>query len=427
MNNERSKELFNKAKRLMPGGVSSPVRAFEPHPFFTASAKGSRLVDVDGNEFIDYCMAYGPLIFGHAPDLILEKVRAQLSHGTLYGTPTAGEVELAELITRAVPSVEMLRLVSTGLEATMHAVRAARGFTRRNKIIKFEGCYHGAYDYVLVKAGSGATTFGSPTSDGIPQESTKNTVVVPYNDPRAVQEAVDANKDQVAAILVEPVIGNAGPILPKDGYLESLRKIADGNNVLLIFDEVITGFRLAFGGAQERYGVGADLTTLGKILGGGLPLAAFGGRRDVMEHISPSGKVYQAGTFSGNPLSVTASIAVITALKERREQVYSQLDRNGGMIRKGLTDIVRDAKIKAQVNGITSMFQIFFTETPVIDYSSAQTADRQKFSRFHRELLKRKVFFPPSQFETCFLSTAHSQEDIDQTLQAASEALRLVS
>ena len=295
--------MFEKAKRLMPGGVNSPVRAFQPFPFFTKRAFGSKLVDVDGKEYIDYCLAYGPLILGHANPVVVEAVKSQLENGSLYGTPTKQEVELAELICKVVPSAEMVRLVSTGGEATMSALRAARAYTGRKKIIKFEGCYHGAHDCVLVRAGSGAITFGMPDSLGIPEETTRNTVVVPYNDLERFEEAVKAIKNDLAAVIVEPAIGNIGLVLPKEGFLEGLREVTESYGIVLIFDEIITGFRLALGGAQEYYGVEPDLTTLGKILGGGFPMAAFAGKEEIMRLIAPSGKVYQAGTYSGNPVS----------------------------------------------------------------------------------------------------------------------------
>jgi glutamate-1-semialdehyde 2,1-aminomutase len=424
MSESRSKIIYEKARKLMPGGVNSPVRAFEPYPFFTSRAKGSKLYDVDGNVYIDYCMAYGPLLLGHAHPKIIEAVKEQLEKGTMYGTPTDAEVRLAELVTSVVPCMEMVRLVNTGTEATMHAIRAARGYTGRDMIVKFEGCYHGAHDYVLVKAGSGATTFGAPTSLGVPEDTTKNTIVLPFNNIEALEKAVSQNRDQIAAVIVEPIIGNAGVILPKDGYLQTIRKITEEEGIVLIFDEVITGFRLALGGAQEYYGIVPDMATLGKIMGGGFPIAAFGGKKEIMELISPLGKIYQASTFSGNPISVTAGLVTLNILIENRNTLYKLVEQMGDRIRKGLLDIVTDAKIPAQVNGVASMFQIFFSDQPVIDYTTAKSSDKAKFMRYQRELMKQGVFIPPSQFETCFISTAHTDEDVTETLVAMDAAIK---
>ncbi|KYH42445.1 MAG: Glutamate-1-semialdehyde 2,1-aminomutase [Candidatus Bathyarchaeota archaeon B63] len=424
MSEPNSKVLFERAKRLMPGGVNSPVRAFKPYPFFTAYARGSKLYDVDGNVYIDYCLAYGPLLLGHAHPRIIEAVREQLERGTMYGTPTEAEVKLAELIINIVPCIEMIRLVNTGTEATMHAIRAARGYTGRDKIVKFEGCYHGAHDYVLVKAGSGAATFGAPTSLGVPEDAAKNTIVLPFNDLESFEGAVEENRDEIAAVIIEPVIGNAGVILPEDGYLQEIRKITADEGIVLIFDEVITGFRLALGGAQEYYGVIPDMATLGKIMGGGFPIAAYGGKREIMELISPLGKIYQASTFSGNPISVTAGLATLGILLEKRDALYESLERAGDRIRRGLLEIVEDAGIPAQVNGIASMFQIFFTERPVLNYGDAKGSDKARFMRYQRRLMENGVFIPPSQFETCFISTAHTDEDITRTLEAMDSAIR---
>lgn len=420
----KSKILYEKAKKLMPGGVNSPVRAFKPYPFFTSYAKGSKIHDVDGNVYIDYCLAYGPLMLGHARTEVIEAVREQLEKGTIYGTPTEAEVRLAELVTSVVPSMEMLRLVNTGTEATMHAIRTARGYTGKDKIVKFEGCYHGAHDYVLVKAGSGATTFGAPTSLGVPEDTTKNTIVLPFNDIESLEKAVDQNRGEVAAVIIEPVVGNAGVVLPNDGYLQAVRKITREEGIILIFDEVITGFRLALGGAQEYYGVVPDMTTLGKIMGGGFPIGAFGGKKEIMELISPLGKIYEASTFSGNPVSVIAGLTALNILIKNKDTLYSQLEQRAGKIREGLFDIVKDTKVPAQINGIASMFQIFFTDQPVIDYVTAKSSDKAKFMRYQRELMKRGVFVPPSQFETCFISTAHTNEDVTETLEAMDSAIR---
>lgn len=418
-----SEKLFERARTIIPGGVNSPVRAFEPYPFFTKSANGSRLTDVDGRAYIDYCLGYGPLILGHANLEVIEAVRMQLAKGTLYGTPSKQEVELAELICECVPSVEMVRLVTTGAEATMSAIRVARGFTGKKKIVKFEGCYHGAHDCVLVKAGSGATTFGMPDSLGIPEETARNTVVVPYNDVGKFEEVVRKEKENLAAVIVEPVIGNIGVVLPKEGFLETLRELTTKYGVVLIFDEVITGFRLGLGGAQEYYGVTPDLTTLGKVLGGGFPMAAYAGKEEIMRLIAPSGKVYQAGTYSGNPVSVAAGLATLRILHSTKG-FYSDLEKQCKELVKSVERVAEELGVKMQVNHVASMFQMFFAENSVYDYGSAKTADSKRFMEFHKKLLEQGVFLPPSQFETCFISSAHSEEDLKKTVKAIKESLK---
>jgi len=419
----RSERLYERARKLMPGGVNSPVRAFVPYPFFTRCAKGSKLFDVDGREYIDYCMGYGPLVLGHAYPKVIEAVRRQLEDGTLFGTPSEQEVTLAELICKVVPSAEMVRLVSTGGEATMSAIRLARGFTGRKKIIKFEGCYHGAHDSVLVKAGSGAETFGMPDSLGVPEETARNTVVLPYNDAGAFEAAVKKEQKELAAVIVEPVIGNIGVVLPKEGFLEALREVTERYGVVLIFDEVITGFRLALGGAQEFYGVKPDLTTLGKVLGGGFPMAACAGPEDIMRVIAPSGKVYQAGTFSGNPVSVAAGLATLRVLRGRKS-FYSEMEKKCEKLVKALERVAEDLGLRVQVNRVGSMFQMFLTGEPVYDYASAKKSDSKKFMAIHRKLLDLGVFVPPSQFETCFISAAHSNKDLDKTVECYCKALQ---
>jgi glutamate-1-semialdehyde 2,1-aminomutase len=424
MNENKSKTLFERAKNLMPGGVNSPVRAYKPYPFFTEKAEGSMLYDVDGNSYIDYCLAYGPMILGHADSEINSAVMEQLEKGTMYGTPTATEVEIADLISKAYASIDMLRLVNSGTEATMHAIRLARGFTGRKKIIKFEGCYHGAHDYVLVKAGSGATTFGAPDSLGIPEETTRNTLLLPYNNVELIQQTIDDNPDGIAALIIEPVVGNAGVIMPQENYLKEVRKITEENDILLIADEVITGFRLAFGGAQEYFGFEADITTLGKIMGGGFILAAYGGRRKIMEQISPVGKVYQAATYSGNPVSVVAGLKALKMLSRNDGAVYKQLASAGDKIRSGLREIATDSGVSLQVNGVGSMFQAFFNENPVVDYKTAKMSDSDRFMVYQKNLLKRGVFVAPSQYETCFISTAHSNQDLDYTIKVMDESVK---
>lgn len=422
----KSERLFARAQKLMPGGVSSPVRAFSPYPFFTKSAKGSRLVDVDDNEYIDYCLGYGPLILGHAHPQVIEAVKEQLENGTLFGTPSEQEVELADLICKLVPSAEMVRLVTTGGEATMSAIRVARGFTGKKKIVKFEGCYHGAHDSVLVKAGSGATTFGMPDSMGIPEETAKNTIVVPYNDTEKTENVLRREKKNLAAVIVEPVIGNIGVVLPSEGFLEALRELTEKYGIVLIFDEVITGFRLALGGAQEYCGVKPDLTTLGKILGGGFPMAAYAGAEEIMRLIAPSGKVYQAGTYSGNPISVAAGSATLKILLSIRG-FYSEMENKCEKLVKPVQSASQELGVKMQVNHVGSMFQMFLTEHPVFDYVSAKASDSRRFMKLHRKLLQQGVFLPPSQFETCFISRAHSTEDLEKTVEAMIESLKCVA
>ncbi len=422
-----SERLFDKSQTVIPGGVNSPVRAFKPYPFFVKQAKGSKLHSVDDKSYIDYCLGYGPLILGHAYDGVLNAVQQQLQKGTLYGAPTENELDFAQLINELFPSMEMLRLVNTGTEATMHAIRLARGFTGKQKIIKFDGCYHGAHDYVLVKAGSGATSFGSPDSLGVPRETAQNTIVVPYNDYPALEEIIKHQSHEIAAVIIEPVMGNAGLILPRTDYLSKIRRLTKAYGVLLIFDEVINGFRLALGGAQERFQIKPDLTTLGKILGGGFPIAAFGGRKEIMQNLSPLGKVYQAGTFSGNPVSVAAGSAVLQTLQKNKDEIYPKLERNCQKLANAIIDLAANYHIPSQVNNIASMFQIFFSANPVTDYVSAKKSNIKKFSVYFHELLNKGMFIAPSQFETCFLSTAHSQEDLQKTVEVVDDALRNVS
>jgi glutamate-1-semialdehyde 2,1-aminomutase len=423
-NTSRSKDLYDRAKRLMPGGVSSPVRAFAPYPLYISKGKGSKIWDVDGNEYIDYCMAFGPLILGHAHPSVVKALQEQAENGTLYGTPIEKEIELAEMICNYYPSIEMVRFVSSGTEATMHVLRLARGYTGKNKVIKIEGAFHGAHDAVLVKAGSGATTHSVPNSMGIPSEVTKNTLLAPFNDVPAVEKIVKENKNEIAALIIEPVIGNAGPILPDKDYLASLRELTSDEGILLIFDEVITGFRLAMGGAQEYFGVKPDLTTLGKIVGGGMPIGVFGGPEEIMSMISPIGKVYQAGTFSGNPMSLAAGI---TTLKELARIGHRELNRRGEAIRKGIEGVIDELHLDFTVTGIGSMFQLFMTKGPIRNYEDAKRSDTALFNRLFRGLLEKGVYLPPSQFETNFLSTAHSDEDIERTVNAFDEVLREIT
>lgn len=421
MNTEKSRKLFEEAKKVLPGGVSSPVRAIKPYPFYTKRANGSKITDIDGNEYIDYVMGYGPLLLGHNHPAIKEAVIRQLSDGWLYGTPTELEVALAKGIIKLYASIDMVRFVSTGTEATMGALRAARGYTKKNKFIKIEGGFHGAHDAALVKAGSGATTLGTPDSAGVPADFTKNTLQVPYNDIEAMTEAIETYREDLAAVIMEPVLGNIGPILPRKGYLEDVRKVTEENDVVLIFDEVITGFRLAMGGAQEYYGVTPDMTTLGKILGGGFHIGVIGGKREIMENISPAGPVYQAGTFNGSPVSMTAGLSVINTLK--KEKVHDKVNRAGDSMRRALSDAISDLGLNYNVSGVSSMFKVFFGDMPY-NYQDALKCDKDKFNSFFWKMLSEGIFLPPSQYETNFLSLAHSQEDIEKTIAAYQRNLK---
>ncbi|HLG17747.1 MAG TPA: glutamate-1-semialdehyde 2,1-aminomutase [Blastocatellia bacterium] len=416
----KSDELFQRAQNVIPGGVNSPVRAFRAvgrTPLFITSAAGSNIADTDGNTYIDYVGSWGPMILGHAHPAVIEAVRAAAERGTSYGAPTEIEIELAEEIIAAFPSIERVRLVSSGTEATMTAIRLARGFTGRDRVVKFEGCYHGHTDSLLVKAGSGLATFGTPDSAGIPEALARNTIVLPYNDRAAIEKLSEEQGSEIACVIVEPVAGNMGCVPPRAGYLETLREVTARYGSLLIFDEVITGFRVAYGGAQQLYGVRPDLTCLGKIIGGGLPLAAFGGRAEVMEQIAPLGPVYQAGTLSGNPLAVTAGLATLRLLTEMNP--YEQLERAGARIERGLMDAALEAEIPATINRIGSMLTAFFNDGAVRDWASARKSDTDRYARFFRAMLDRGVYLAPSQFECAFISIAHPDEVIDKTLQAA--------
>ncbi len=420
----KSEELFGEALRYLPGGVNSPVRSFRAvggQPFFVDRARGSRLWDIDGNEYIDYVCTWGPAIHGHAHPLIVKAVQDAAALGTSFGIPNPLEVKLARLVCEAFPSIEMVRFCNSGTEACMSAIRLARGFTGRDMIIKFDGCYHGHADSLLVKAGSGALTFGQPDSAGVPAAFAQHTIVLPFNHEGAVRSAFMANSDGVAAIIVEPVPGNAGVYLPRAGYLEFLRTITEREGTLLIFDEVMTGFRVARGGAQELFGVRPDLTCLGKIIGGGLPVGAFGGRRDIMDRLAPNGSVYQAGTLSGNPLAMAAGIAAIELLNER--EPYARLEALGNRLESGLRQAAAEAHVPVQFNRCGSMFCAFFATEPVQHLAHALRSDRDRFARFFHGMLEAGVYIAPSQFEAGFISTAHSEEDIDRTVAAAAEAL----
>lgn len=402
----RSEELFNEAKDLMPGGVSSPVRAIRPFPFYTASGHGAVLKTVDHDEYIDCCMAYGPLILGHAHPAVKDAIERQLGDGWIYGTPAEQELQFAKRIVADYPSVEMVRFVSSGSEATMAAIRLARGYTGRSGIVKVEGGFHGAHDAVLIKAGSGATTHGVPDSAGVLPAVAAQTFQVPYNDPAALDTLLFSNHD-IAAFILEPILGNIGPILPDDRYLSEVRKITAQNDVLLIFDEVITGYRAGIGGVQKAAGIRPDLTTLGKIIGGGLPIGAFGGRRDIMEMIAPAGPVYQAGTFSGNPLSLTAGLATI-GLLHANPGIYQELAAKARAIGESLPRRYQDSFVQTG-----SMFKLFFRDSPPRDYRTAKECDTARFAEFWKSMLRESIFLPPSQFETNFLSAAHTDSQVE--------------
>lgn len=417
-----SLELYERARKVIPGGVNSPVRAYEPCPFFVKRGVGSRVYDVDGREYIDYVMGYGALLFGHAPKMLIERLKEIVEDGVLYGAPTEEEVLLAEKIREFYPSIEMVRLANSGLEATMHAVRLARGYTGKRKILKFEGCFHGSHDSVLVKAGSGALTFGVPSSSGVLEDLAKHTLVSRFNDIELTEEIVKENRDDLAAIITEPVAANVGLIKPKIDFLKALREFADYSGAVLIFDEVVTGFRLSPGGAQQYYGIKADLTTLGKALGGGLPISAFGGREEIMKNVAPTGKVYVSGTYSGNPISTKAALTVLDYIKEN-PAIYAEMKWKVEKICKSIREIASDKSLKTTVNYIESMFQIFFTDSEVLCYDDVKKSDIELFKQYFHGMLKNNVFIPPSQFETCFLSTAHRDEDIELTINAIESSL----
>lgn len=421
----KSEQLFAEALNFIPGGVNSPVRAFRAvggHPFFVNRAKGAHVWDVDGNEYVDYVLTWGPAILGHAHPKIISAVKATAENGTSFGIPNPHEVTMAKLICALVPSVQKVRMTNSGTEACMSAIRLARGFTKRDKIIKFDGCYHGHADSLLVKAGSGALTFGNPDSAGVPAAFTQHTIVLPYNDYDAVKAALAANRDQIAGIIVEPVPGNAGLYLPKPGYLEFLRDITKSNGALLIFDEVMTGFRLAKGGAQERFGISPDLTCFGKVIGGGLPVGAFGGRAEIMDCLAPTGPVYQAGTLSGNPIAMAAGIAALEELTAG--DAYPQLESNGARLEAGMRDAAKFAGIPVRFNRCGSMFCGYFTDQPVHNLADAMKSDRERFKRFFHGMLDGGIYFAPSQFEAGFISTAHTTEDVDRTVQLAAVVMK---
>jgi len=422
----KSQKLFGDASKVIPGGVNSPVRAFKAvggKPVFIDRARGSKLYDVDGNEYIDYVLSWGPLVLGHAYPSVVKALKKAVTNGTSYGAPTSLEVELAKKVLSLYPSMDKVRMVNSGTEATMSAIRLARGFTKRDKIVKFEGCYHGHADGLLVKAGSGAMTFGVPDSPGVPASYAENTLTLPYNDLDAVKKLVSSEYRNIACIILEPVAGNVGCVLPKKGFLEGLRKITKKHGIVLIFDEVMTGFRVALGGAQAKYKIKPDLTCLGKVIGGGLPVGAYGGKREIMSMVSPEGPVYQAGTLSGNPLAMTAGIETLKVLSGRG--VFSKIEKKAGLLEKGLRDAAKRTGVETKMYRAGTMFCTYFTGQDVYDYTTAKTADTDKFGRFFSEMLNRGVNIAPSQFEAGFISLAHTEKDIENTVKAAYEAFRL--
>jgi glutamate-1-semialdehyde 2,1-aminomutase len=419
-----SEKLFAEALNFIPGGVNSPVRAFRAvggQPFFVNRARGCKIWDVDGNELIDYVGTWGPAILGHAHPKIISAIKSAAEHGTSFGIPNPFEVKMAKLICELVPSIQKVRMTNSGTEACMSAIRLARGFTKRDKIIKFDGCYHGHVDSLLVKAGSGALTFGHPDSAGVPAAFTQHTIVAPFNDVDAVKNIFAANKNQIAGIIVEPVPGNAGLYLPKPGYLEFLSAITKANGALLIFDEVMTGFRLALGGAQQRFGIVPDLTCLGKIIGGGLPVGAFGGRAEIMDLLAPLGPVYQAGTLSGNPLAMAAGIAALEELQTG--DAYTQLEKLAEQLAAGMRAAAKSANVPVQFNSCGSMFCAYFTDEPVHNLSDAMKSDRARFAKFFHGMLGAGIYLAPSQFEAGFISTAHAMAEIERTVSVAAKIL----
>jgi len=423
MKQQYSSNLFERAQSYLPGGVDSPVRAFGAvggHPLFIERGQGARIYDVDGNEFIDYVGSWGPMILGHAHPVIVEALKQAIEQGTSFGAPTELEITLARMVCGALPSMQMVRFVNSGTEATMSALRLARAFTGRNKVIKFAGCYHGHHDSLLAQAGSGLATFGIPNSPGVPPSYTQETIIAPYNDLVAVDRIFYKYAGEIAAVIVEPVAANMGVVPPKEGFLEGLRQLADKNESLLIFDEVITGFRVAYGGAQSLYGIMPDLTCLGKIIGGGLPVGAYGGRREIMEMVAPKGQVYQAGTLSGNPIAMTAGIETLKILST--SDTYVQLEERSSQLADGLSRAAAGASVPVFISRVGSLLTVFFTANEVVDYESARSSNTDLYSRFFHGMLDEGIYLPPSQFEALFVSLAHSEKDIEQTAKGAEKA-----
>lgn len=425
MQNSRSVQLFKQAQISIPGGVNSPVRAFKSvgaDPLFIKKASGSRVFDEDNNSYIDFVGSWGPMILGHCHPDVVAAVKAAMDNGCSFGAPTELEITLAEMVIKAVPSIEMVRMVSSGTEATMSAIRLARGYTNRDKILKFSGCYHGHSDALLVKAGSGAATFGVPDSPGVPADFAKHTLTARYNDIKSVRSLIAENNGQVACVIIEPIAGNMGTVPPKDGFLQELRELCTNEGIVLIFDEVMCGFRVAYGGAQQIYGVKPDMTTLGKIIGGGLPVGAFGGKREIMSMLSPAGGVYQAGTLSGNPLAMTAGIETLKLLQ--RPGFYKELEDKSCYVAEGIAKAARDAGYPIYSTRVGSMFCAFFTKNEVHDWDTASKCDTTAFAKYFKLMLEEGVYLAPSQFETAFVSIAHSQDDLDKTIAAAAKSFK---
>jgi len=417
--------MYKKAMAFIPGGVNSPVRAFKAvggSPIFIKSAKGSKIYDVDGNEYIDYVLSWGPMILGHAYPKVVKALQKAVLNGTSYGAPTSLEIELAGMILKAYPSMDKVRMVNSGTEAAMSAIRVARGYTGRDKVIKFEGCYHGHADGLLVKAGSGATTFDVPDSHGVPKDYAKNTITLPFNDLRAFEKVLEKESGEIACVILEPVVGNIGCVLPGEGFLEGIRKLTGEHGIVLIFDEVMTGFRVSYGGAQAYYGIKPDVTCLGKVIGGGLPVGAYGGKNEIMKLVAPEGPVYQAGTLSGNPLAMTAGITTLKILSKK--DTYKKLEKTMQHLEEGLKDAAKKAGVKTKFYRAGTMFCTYFTDTEVVDYKTAKTSDTEKFSRFFRGMLNQGINLAPSQFEAGFISITHTKADINKTINAAYKTLR---
>ncbi len=424
----RSALRFIEAQSKIPGGVNSPARAFKAvggTPPFMKKAKGAHMWDIDGNEYIDYIGSWGPMILGHGYPPVIEAIRKQLEFGTSFGTPTEIEIDMADLVIAAVPSIEMVRMVNSGTEAVMSAIRLARGYTGREKIIKFSGCYHGHSDMLLAEAGSGVASLGIPGTPGVPAALVEHTMTAPFNDIAAVKQIFAAYPGQIAAVVIEPVAGNMGLVLPRTGFLEQLRELTQTEGTVLIFDEVMTGFRLAYGGAQARLGVTPDMTCLGKIIGGGMPVGAYGGKREIMECLAPAGKVYQAGTLSGNPVAMQAGVATLKALRDN-PNAYEELEQKGKLLCRGMSDLAREIQVPVSINLMGSMFCLFFTDQDVYDYASAKTSNLEAFKVFFHTLLAEGIYFPPAQFEACFISLTHSDADLHKTLKAVEKGLKKV-
>ncbi len=424
---DRSIELYEEAKQLMPGGVNSPARAFssvDMDPLFIKDGSGSRVFDEDGNEYIDYVASYGPLILGHCYPSVAEALKTQVNFGTGYGSPTAMENEIAEMVIEAVPSVEMVRMVNSGTEATMSAIRVARGYTGKNKIVKFSGCYHGHVDSLLIKAGSGATTLGLPDSPGVPVSIAENTITAPYNNLDAMERVFAEYGDEIAGVILEPVAGNMGVIPPKEGYLAGLRKLTRDHGALLIFDEVMTGFRISYGGAQELYDVTPDLTCLGKVIGGGLPVGAYGGKREIMENVAPVGAIYQAGTLSGNPIAMRAGLETLKVLKQTG--TYKKLNEKSEKLAEGLQKAADKSNVSVHINQVGSMVGLYFIDEPVYDHETATKADNRQFAVYFKQMIKHGIYLAPSQYEAMFVSLVHSDEDLDKTIEAAERAFSAI-